>query len=317
MVFHAIESVLSLLLLILLGFWLTGQKWFGPAGASVFSKYALKVAIPCYMFYNIRSTCPTRGDLAQLFAALPIPVLIILASLVLGLILAKAFRVERARRGVFLNVVTFSNAVFVGFPVVTSVLGDASLPDAMVYYMANTLLFWTLGVWLLRRYGASGEGQTAAQAVKGIFSPAILGLLAGIASILLDVPVPVFLMKPITMLKETSVPMAMIFIGSVIRTTDFRAARLGRDLALVLAMRFVAVPLCVAVLVQALPIDGLMKQVFFLLSTMPAMTQLGIMAKETDSDYHFAAVLIGLTTAVSLCAIPLFMALMSHFQLFA
>ena len=40
------------------------------------------------------------------------------------------------------------------------------------------------------------------------------------------------------------------------------------------------------------------------------------MAKEADSDYHFAAVLIGVTTAVSLAAIPLFMALMSQFQLF-
>lgn len=316
MVFHAVESVLSLLLLIALGFWLTGQKWFGPAGASLFSKYALKVAIPCYMFYNIRSTCPTRADLADLFAAVPIPAAIILVSLALGLLLAKLFRVERERKGVFLNVVAFSNAVFVGFPVVSSVLGEEALPHAMVYYMANTLLFWTLGVWLLRRYGRAQGGRGPAAILKGIFSPAIIGLLLGMATIVLAVPVPGFLLKPITMLKETSVPLAMIFIGSVVRTTDFKTARMGKDLALVLGMRFVVVPVCVGALVAALPLDGLMKQVFFLLSTMPAMTQLGIMAKETDSDYHFAAVLIAVTTAVGLAAIPLYMAFLSRFPVF-
>ena len=95
----------------------------------------------------------------------------------------------------------------------------------------------------------------------------------------------------------------------MIRNSDIKHMQLSRDLVAVVLMRFLMLPALVGLLVAALPLDPLMRQVFFLLSAMPAMTQLGVMAKESGSDYAFAAVLITVTTAVSMVVIPLYMAL--------
>lgn len=313
MALQAVESVVSLLILIGVGWWLAGRPWFGAAGASLFSKYTVNVAVPCFMFYNMVDVCGSRETLFHLLAGVPFPAFIVCCNFALGLLLARLLRVAPQRKGVFLNVITFSNVVFVGLPVVSALFGEQGLPYAMIYYLANTLFFWSAGVWLLRRYGGKASGGSLAQALRGIFSPPIIGMLLGVAAVLLGVQVPAFLYRPITMLKNTATPIAMLFIGSVIRSTKAGAVKRAHELAAVLAVRFVLSPLLVAALTLLLPMQPIMRQVFVLLSAMPAMTQLGVMAKESGSDYSFAALLITLTTAVSMAIIPLYMLLIERF----
>jgi len=54
-----------------------------------------------------------------------------------------------------------------------------------------------------------------------------------------------------------------------------------------------------------------------MLSSMPAMAQMGIMARQYDSDYEFACTVITVTTLISMVTIPVFMLLMQHFAFFA
>lgn len=184
MALQAVESVVSLLILIGVGWWLAGRAWFGTAGASLFSKYTVNVAVPCFMFYNMVDVCGSREKLASLLSGLPFPVLIVCSSFAFGVLLAHLLKVAPQRKGVFLNVITFSNVVFVGLPVVSALFGDDGLPYAMIYYLANTLFFWSGGVWLLKRYGDGFSGSSPVQVIKGIFSPPIIGMLLGVVAVL-------------------------------------------------------------------------------------------------------------------------------------
>lgn len=312
LVFRAVESVLSLLILIGVGAYITTKPWFGRTGMNICSKFTVKVAIPCYMFYNVVSTFDSPKDLLKLMSNLPIPFFTMLLSLAIGFVLARAFKVEKGRRGVFINGVAFSNTVIIGFPVVTSLFGEQATPDAMIYYMANTILFWTVGTYLLRSDSGQKAKLFSKEGLKGIFSPAILAFLLGMAVVFLKIPVPNFIFTPITLLKNTVTALAMVFIGGVMITADRQKIKMSKELAGVLFMRFIVTPLTMGLVCMALPMTLQMKQVFFVLATMPAMTQLGIMAKESDSDYEFAAVLVTVTTVVSLVAIPVYMLIISN-----
>ncbi len=316
MVFQAVQSVLSLLILIAVGFFVTKKPWFGKTGSDLLSKFTVKIAIPVYMTYNVITTCETKDKLFELFQSLPIPFVTILLSLLLGLLLARLFRVERERRGVFINAVTFSNTVIIGFPVISSLFGDAATPDGMIYYMANTILFWTIGVYLLRCDSGQRVKLISWEGIKKIFSPPIIGFLLGVVIVLLRIELPQFLFSPLEMIKQTTTPLAMIFIGSIIRNADFKTMKLTKDLGIILAVRFILSPIFMAGVCMLLPIDPLMKQVFFVLATMPAMTQLGIMSKESGSDYEFASVVVAVTTSVSMVAIPIYMYLISVLHIF-
>ena len=98
---------------------------------------------------------------------------------------------------------------------------------------------------------------------------------------------------------------------------DLKTITLGRDLYAALAMRFVVVPVACVVFLNLVPVPKEMKEVFFMLSSMPAMAQMGIMARQYDSDYEFACTVITVTTLISMVTIPVFMLLMQQFAFFA
>ena len=307
MILQAIQIVVSLLLLVAVGYYVTGKSWFGETGSNIFSKFTVSVAVPCYMFYNVINTCPSRTSLLTLFQKLPIPFVTILISFFLGLLLLKLLKVPTAKRGVFLNAVTFSNTVIIGFPVVESLYGSGAAPEAMVYYMANTILFWTIGVFFLKRDNDKTVRLFSLQGLRQIFSPPMIGFGLGVAVVLFNLPLPYFITSPLTMMKQLTTPMAMIFTGSVIQRSGFQTLKLNKEMAAILLTRFVITPILMFFICIPLPISPLTKQVFFVLATMPAMTQLGIVAKESNSDYQFASAAIVITTTVSLIMIPVYM----------
>ena len=56
----SITGILSLLILIGVGFCIAGKEWFGEKGRDVVSKFCVRLAIPCYMFCNVLSACESR-----------------------------------------------------------------------------------------------------------------------------------------------------------------------------------------------------------------------------------------------------------------
>ncbi|MDR2932659.1 MAG: AEC family transporter, partial [Oscillospiraceae bacterium] len=277
MVGQAISSVLSLLILIAIGFYMAGLSWFKDHGPDTFSKYCVKIAIPCYMAYNVIETCGTREELLRIATYLPIPFFALFVNLAMGFLLVKIFKINPPRRGVFLNVVTLSNIVIIGFPVITSLFGESAAPHGMVYYMANTILFWTVGVYLLRLDSGAKQKLFSLANLKQILSPPIVGFFAGVVIVLLGIELPGFIFSPLQMIKNSVSPIALMFIGSILRQTNFKEMRLTKDVIVVLISRFVFSPLLIWVLCSFLPVENGLKQVLFILSTMPAMTQLGIM----------------------------------------
>lgn len=394
MVSSAIQSVLSLLVLIGIGYYMASQSWYPSWGTGLLSKICVRIAIPAHMFHSTITTIKSSDELMALLGGLPVPYFTILFSLGVGLLLARALKIPPFRRGVFLNAVAFSNTVLIGFVVVEAIFGGEALPDAMVYYMANTTLFWTIGTWLLRRDSTherdgagprlTGEPEIAAaptgsgsasldsagrvsagtasanrasampdsvsgpsapaasagagaataiataaadadqpnrramtmDALRNIFSPPLIAFFVAIGVVLLNLKLPGFILASTSSLRQMTTPLAMLFIGGIIRGTDLKQARVSRDLALVMIVRFLATPVIMVLILTPLPITVQMKQIFFLMSTMPVMTQLGIMSKESNSDYQYASMLVTITTAFSMLAIPAYLYLIERFQIF-
>ena len=316
MVLQSIKSVFAIMTLILLGFYAAGKKWFGKPGMDFLSKFTVEATLPFYMFYNLYRDIGSREALFALVLKLPVTFGLILMCIALGAVVAAVFRVKEGRRYTFVVASGFSNVVFIGFPVIQALWGENITSVGVIYYISSTLLFWTVGISLLQRDGKKGSGGGFLANLKKILSPPIVGMICGICAIVLGVQVPDFIMKPLSMIAGVTSPLALIFIGSVIRNMDFKSLKFGRDLYLALTMRFVVLPVASALYLRMMPVPGEMKQVFFMLSTMPAMTQMGIMSRQLESDYEFACTVITATTIISILTIPMFMYLMQTFSVF-
>lgn len=306
MIADSIQSILMMLCLIGVGVYVAQKPWFGETGSALFSKFTVQIAIPCYMFYNVWSTCNTPQKLKELLVQLPIPFFIILLGLALGAGISRIVRIGAGRRGVFINAVSFSNTVIIGFPIIEALFGSAALPDAMVYYMANTVLFWTVGVFVLRHDSDPNAPFFSAKNIRSIFSPPLVGFLLGAVTVCLQTPLPGFLMDAVTMIKQLTTPMAMVFIGSMLYSKKVDRKLAGKELSIIVLSRFLITPILVLILCEIAGIPTAAARVFLILSTMPAMTQLGIMAHETKSDSAFASLVVTTTTIISMATIPIY-----------
>jgi predicted permease len=98
----------------------------------------------------------------------------------------------------------------------------------------------------------------------------------------------------------------MLFIGIVISRVEWRKLRLERGLVLVLAGRFLLSPLILVLIARGTGLPALMKEVFLVQASMPAMTQTPILAQAYGADSEYAGLATSVTTVLSLATIPVF-----------
>lgn len=309
----ALEGVLSVILMIGLGFGLAKRGWFDGAASALLARLVVSVALPAYMIANLMGGYDRAGLLSML-PGLPIPFLVMGACYALALGLAFLFRIPQGRRGTFASMFALSNTIFIGLPVNLMLFGDPSLPYVLLYYIANTSFFWTLGSYGIARDGAILQGRPrpvliSREGLDRILSPPLLAFLLAVVLILAGVHLPKPLLDLARTLGGMTTPLSMLFIGIVVSRVEWKKLRLGREIVLVLVGRFLVSPLVLVLAVHSLDLPLLMKQVFLIQASMPAMTQSPIVAQAYGADSEFAGIGTSLTTVLSLLTIPLYMAL--------
>lgn len=91
---------------------------------------------------------------------------------------------------------------------------------------------------------------------------------------------------------------------------DLKTIRIDKEMIFLNIGRSVISPLIVIILGLFIKGPMLMKEVFIIQAAMPGMINISIISKAYNADYEYAAVMITVTTIVSMISIPIFMAIM-------
>lgn len=309
-IFNAVQSIFSIIIMISLGFLLTSKKWFDGSTSKLFVKLVTNISLPCLMVSSLLTSFE-KDQLLHSGKGLFIPFASMAFCYVAGILVAKLVKIEDKHKGVFQTMFFVSNTIFIGLPVNLALFGEKSIPYVLLYYIANTTFFWTIGVYTIRRDGnVEKQKLVHISSLKKIFSPPLTSFLFSIALILLNVKLPLFVMDTCKYLGNLTTPLSMLFIGITIHSISFRDVKLNKDLVALFFGRFVVSPLSIVVLAMILPIPVLMKKVFVMQAAMPVMTQTAIIAKSYKADHHYVALMITTTTIASIIFIPLYMYLL-------
>lgn len=307
----AVESVLTFFLIGWIGYVLASRGWFGDEFKQTAARLVTLVALPFYLVHNINSSM-SKSDLGQLAYGLLPPYISILVMLGLGAILVRAAGIRRLRRGIFRTGIAFSNTMYIGLPINLALFGGESIPFVILYYFANTSLFWSVGNHLVAADGGrEAKPILNADTARGIFSPPMLGFLAGLALLGLDLKLPSFLANTAKYLGDITTPLTILLTGAILRGLGLSRIKFDRDLILVLAGRFVASPLVMIlsmILVGLLfPLPDLMRKVFIIQSSLPLMSSTTILVAYHKTDEEFATVAVSASILAAVFTIPLFM----------
>ncbi len=310
---NSIGSILSIVIMIIIGYILTAKGWFSEESSKLLTRLVITIALPALMISTILGNLD-RNELVHQGKGILIPILSMTICLIIAIIVTKLIKIKKEDAGLFISMFFNSNTIFVGLPVNLALFGEKSIPYVLLYYIANTTFFWTIGVYFISKNGnkKTNDKILSKSTLKRIISPPLLGYMVAIILVILNVHLPNFIMDTCKYMGGITTPLSMLFIGICIFSVKLKDIKISKDMFGIVAGRFIISPLTVFVITLFIPIPILMKKVFIIQAAMPVMTNTSIIAKAYDGDTKYAAVMTVVTTVLSIIAIPFYMVLLSY-----
>lgn len=310
---QALEGIFTIVFVVGIGYYLSYKKWFDDRSSKLIARLVTSVSLPLYMITSLTKNF-TFEKLLKLAPDMLLPICSILLAMVIGLIAAKAFKVTKGRRGIFVTNFFIANTMFIGLPVNLALFGEISIPSGMLYYMVNLISFWTLGVhFIISDNSDESKSVFSLDVLKKLWTPPLIGFVVALLLIVLDIHLPQFLMRGFQYVGNLTTPLSLIFIGIEISRLKWSDLHFERELLGGVIGRFLICPMCVLVLTPFISTADISLKVFTMQAAMPAMTQMAIVAKEYGADSSFAATLSFVTIMGGLLVIPFYMTVINVF----
>lgn len=242
-----------------------------------------------------------------LVGVVAVPWLLLIATVALVSLCARAFEFRDDERAVLLLTVALGNTSFLGYPLTRALIGEHALPYAVIYdQFGGFLIMSTFGLWVLARHGDSVPGGRRRPAPRDMLMrmlkfPPLLALIVGVGA--MPEQPPRWIASALQQLSDALLPLAMLTIGLSVKLA------LPRDelkpLATGLALKLAVMPALALLLVPLIGLHGDMARTTVLESAMPSMVTAGALAIAHNLAPRLAAAIVGYGLLLSLLTLPL------------
>jgi len=317
--FQSIQSVISIILMIALGYILKRQGWFDDNFGKNISSLITKIALPASIFVSVLKYL-TKDSLVSLSGSLLFPVLGVIIGYLIAYLLVKVMKIRPGRRGIFMNGVVNANTIFIGLPLNIALFGDKALPYFLVYYVTNTISTWAFGVFLISNDDPTKEkgSQKAKLNWKKLLPPPLLGFIVALIFLIFSIPVPSFINATLGYVGGIVTPLSLLYIGIVLYDAGLKSIRFDRDTVVALIGRFVLSPVILIGLISLgssmfdIHLASLLKQTLIVQSATPMLAVLPILAADAHGDVKYATNLVTTSTILFVVVVPILMAIVQY-----
>jgi len=303
----SLESIIPIIALIVLGYFLQVRGWFHNDFGNDLSKLIMNVAMPVSIFVSVLKYL-TLEKLISLSGGLIYTFVAFALGYIVAFLSVKAFKVAPGRRGTVINTFVNANTIFIGLPLNIALFGDDALAYFLIYYITNTISTWTLGVFLMTSDSKSGKKKQESHFDwKKLLPAPLLGFIVSVVFLVINIPLPNFVSSTLGYVGGLTTPLSLVYIGIVLAKAGIKTIRFDKDSIVALVGRFIVAPvLMFAVLKLMTP--GMVTaeyQTFMIQSATPALAVLPILANQGDGDVEFSTNIVTLSTVLFVIVIPI------------
>ncbi len=210
----------------------------------------------------------------------------------------------------------FSNAAFMGMPLIEALFDKSVLIYASIYNITFNAFLWTLGVYICTANRGEASDEKKAPVIsykKVVFHPtmlaAVLGLIFFFTGIYKYIPTPITM--GIEKISAIVAPLSMIVLGLRIAEIDLRGFFNQKNLYIFLGLRHLILPALVfgvMFLVSLIPSVELHEHVVMsvlIMASAPAATSATMFAEKYDCDAAYVSKVVAVSTILSIATMPL------------
>lgn len=297
MVKDLLQLELIMVLLVLVGVWLRRRGTITDQGRDCLTDVLMTVILPCNIFLSFKTDADME-TLRSFLATIVISVLVMLFTAVLGKLLYR--RKEPRQEKVFRYGLINSNALFIGLPVIQSLLGDAGVLQQTMYMIFVRVFCWSYGLSLYTGVKSDWKSSAKRLLTNGCMIAAALGLVM----MLTGFQLPSFLDRTLGYASSCMMLVSMVLIGVVLSEMDYRQL-LRADVWGFAAVRLLLVPAAVLLGCRLFQMPYIVTVTCTLLSGMPAASLTAVLAARYHGDSELGALLVAVSTILSAVTIPI------------
>ena len=304
-----LEQVLVMMLLAAVGVVLGKRGWVKGDQTHALSNILLYAVTPCLIVNAFNRTFEPQG-FARFGAAL---LLAALANMLFTLL--STFWIYRdkrnSNRAVERFASDFSNAGYIGIPLVQATFGTDGVFLLTAYIAVFNVMFWTQGAADMQ------DGWHGISLKRAICTPGVLGVMAGLLLYICPFTLPDILGSAVSYVAGMNTPLSMIVVGLLIADLSPRAFLTEKPLYRVACVRLILYPLILLGVLFALHALRLLPGgtdvalVTMIAASAPCAAGTTMMALRYQKDAPYAGRIVALSTLCCVVTVPLMAALSS------
>lgn len=297
------QQILTLYLLLVVGFVLGKVKLLDDRASVALSSLVMYVVSPCMMVVAFQR--PLEHTALHNFGVVTGVSAVLHVVFIAAAMLLIRDR-DRERQNCLRFAAVFSNCGFMGYPLMTALLGSIGVFYGSAYVVVFTVLTWTMGVYMITH-------DTSKLRLKSILlNPGVLSVAAAMVLYLLSVSLPEIVMTPLNYLASMNTPLPTIVVGYQLSHANFRHAFADRRSWTALVLRLAVIPLLTVGGCYVLRVDSAVALVTVIAASTPPAALLSMFAQKFERDTRLASSVVSVFTALSVLTIPPVVGLAQH-----
>lgn len=198
----------------------------------------------------------------------------------------------------------FTNAGYMGIPLITSILNDEAAIYASIYVIVFNVFVWTVGCYIYT------DQKKYISIKKALLNPAVISTLIGLLIFILPINayIPDVINGVLVSLKDMVAPLSMLLIG--LQLSSVKVKELFSDLAMYkyLILRMLLIPFAIFAVLKVVSLcgysDPTVMTVILVCSATPAATATSMFAEIFDGNSAYSSKIVSLSTICSLVTMP-------------
>ena len=303
----SLESIVPIIALIVLGYFLQVKGWFHNDFGNDLSKLIMNVAMPVSIFVSVLKYL-TLEKLMSLSGGLIYTFVAFALGYIVAFLSVKVLKVAPGRRGTVINTFVNANTIFIGLPLNIALFGDDALAYFLIYYITNTISTWTLGVFLMTSDSKDGKKKQESKFNwKKLLPAPLLGFIVSVVFLVINISLPSYVLNTLSYVGGLTTPLSLIYIGIVLAKAGIKTIHFDKDSILALVGRFILSPLLMFLVLKLMApqMATAEYQTFMIQSATPALAVLPILANQGDGDVEFSTNIVTLSTILFVIVIPI------------
>lgn len=277
------------------------------------SSVIIKVTMPIMLFRNTLYGA-TKEQFIQTMPFLVLTIVMYLCLYLIFFTMAEIFRLKGDMAKVYRATSMFGNVGFMGIPIITALFPKEGMLYIALFTVVDQLLLWTLGVQLTTP-GIGGKSSLAKKIKKAkkMLNPSTVAIILAMIGVFSGIVLPTGIDTALEKVGNITSPLALIYLGGLFCFTNMKDSVRRKEFYGTVLIKMLLFPFCFYQISGFFwGIDDHMRFAITVLSAMPSMSSVAMLAEAQNSEGSYSACEVFLTTLCSVVTLPALCLIISH-----